>query len=264
MRGRGSDEEFYGQCMANARVLDEAAHRRAAAGDAVGALATCWGADIYAAQGVLWERILGAAAATQRQLYRAADALFQGLRAEAGAHTSGVDDTCADVVRVARARLLAECDDALTAAIATAWTDVDYLAVLPAPTRSDIETAVSVRLEGLSPAAFVARRRQSATDAMSESRSLRVRGDSAGALQAAYDADFLGFEAYLVESAIAAGDTSLQSVMVRWELATAAIAALPGLPSGFAPGVAQIRRSLTSGLARADAARLLASLPTIA
>ena len=263
MRGRGSEEEFYGLCMTNARVLDQSARRRAAAGDAVGALATCWGGDIYTAQGVLWERILGAAAATQRQMYRAADALFQGLRGESDRTAAGLDDTCADVVLQARSRLLAECDEALTAAISAAWTDVRYLAVIPAPTQTDVDTAVSVRLEGLTPAAFIARRRQGAVEAMETARSLRVRGDAAAALQAAYDGDFLGFEAYLVESSIAAGDLALQSVAVRWELATAAIEALPGLPEGFVAGVTQIRRSLGSGLAQADAARMLASLPTV-
>lgn len=254
-------EEFYGQCMANAQVLEQASRRRAASGDAVGALATAWGGDIYTAQGILWERILGAAAATHRQLYRASDALFRGLRAEPVGAGAAVDATCADVVRAARARLLAECDDALTEAIAAAWTDVSPLDLLPAPTQSDLTAAVSVRLQGLAPAAFIARRREASRDAMARAQELRVRGESTKALQTAYEGDFLAFEAYLVESAIAAGDLALQSVAVRWELATAAISALPGLPEGFASGVAAIRGALTSGLADADAARLLATLP---
>lgn len=257
-----SAEEFFGLCVSNARVLDSAARRMADSGDAKGALATAWGSDVFAAQGVLWERILGAAAATRRQMYRAADALFAGLRAEALGSEQACS-TCADVIELARARLLAECDVTLQAAISGAWTDIAYLGVLPAPALEDLQAAAAVRLEGMSPESFVLARRRAAEQAMADAQALRVRGDASGALQIAYDADFLAFEAYLVESAVAAGDSVLQTVTVRWELASAAIAALPGLPEAFVAGVEHIRIALCSGLADADASRLIASLPAL-
>lgn len=261
---QASAEEFYGQCLASARVLDEAARRWASSGDAVSALACAWGADAYAAQGVIWERVLGAAAAPRRQMYRASEALFAGMRAVT-AEGGPLDDavTCADVVRAARVRLLAQCDDALAEAIRSEWVDLDVLGTLTAPTESEVAAAVSRRLGGASAHVFVSARRAESEAAMGRALAQRVRGEEVAALQEAYEADFLALEGYLVESATAAGDSALFTVIVRWELVTAAITALGGVPEGFVAGVTSIRRALASALADADAQRLLAALPAI-
>jgi hypothetical protein len=256
--GKRSAEEFYSQCLANARTLEQAARAHAGAGDAVSALATAWGADVFTVQAVLWERILVVSPLPQRQFYRVADALFTGLDRSAAPTIDR--PACRDVLRSARDSLLAECDPGLRQSIAEAWSDVTYLATVEAPTAQDIDAAVQARLNGMTPGAFVARRRQEAAIAMAHAQEERVRGNTVGAIQGAYESDFLGLEAYLVESAMAVGDLSLQSVVVRWELASSAVSQLAGLPDGFSAAVNRIRDTLGSGLAEADAARLRESL----
>lgn len=257
-----SAEEFYEQCRGNAQLLDTAAHQRAAEGDAVDALALAWAADVHAAQGVLGERILGAAAGTRRRLFGAAEVLIRGMRGEVSADDP-TPGSVGDAIRAARRGLLAGCDESLAGALEQAWADVSYLDGLPAPSPQSVEERARARLEEMPVGAFVASRRRAASEQMAHAQSLRVRGDLSGALQSAYDADFLGLEAYLVESAVAAGDASLYSVVARWELAVTSVAALPGLPEGFVPAVTRIRRSMCSALSEADAVRLLASLPPV-
>lgn len=260
-----SAEEFYGQCISHARILDLAARRLAESGDAIGALAAAWGSDVYAAQGALWERVLGAAAAPRRQMYRASEALFAGLRSGSSTaeETSSEDTTCGDAIRRARAGLLAECDGMLAITIASSWTDPSYLDALPLPTDADIEAAARTRLAGLPPERFATDRREAASAAMIRAQELRVRGEAVEAVRAVYDAYFLAFEAYLVDSSVAAGDTALQSVTVRWELAAAAMAALPGLPDDFTAAASTLRDALCSALVDADAERLRACLPRV-
>lgn len=253
-----SAEEFYTQCLTNARTLDVAARRLSSAMDAPNAIAAAWGSDVYAVQAVLWERILVASPVPQRQFFRVADALFDGLQAAASA--SGDQSTCRTVIRSARESLLAACDPDLRDAIEASWPDLSYMGILPAPSPDDLAAAVLQRTGGLPPEEFVDRRRREAAEAMTEAQALRVRGDAVGAIQQAYDSDFLALEAYLVESALAAGDPYLLSVVVRWELCAASVAQLPGLPEGFVSAVSRIRDALGTPLAEADAGRLRASL----
>lgn len=255
-------EEVYAQCLVNTQVLDAAARRQALDADAVSALALAWGADVYAVQGVLWERIIGAAAATHRQLYRAADALFRGLRGAAPEPTM-LEGSCADVLRVARTRLLAECDEGLADALQAVWIENSYLADLKAPTAEDVQAAARKRCRGRSALAQADALRADARAAMTRAQALRVRGDTVGALQESYEADLLSLEAYLLESALAAGDSDLLTVTIRWELAVAAIAGMDALPADFTRAVTQVRKALCSGLAESDGVRCLMSLSTV-
>jgi len=255
-------EEVYAQCLVNTQVLDAAARRQALEGDPVGALTLAWGADVYAVQGVLWERIIGAAAATHRQLYRAADALFRGLRGAAPEATLPAG-SCAEVLRQARTRLLAECDEGLAAAIQAVWDEHSFLDDLAAPTAEDVQAAARSRCRGRSALAHAGALRVDARAAMQRAQSLRVRGDTTGALQESYEADLLAFEAYLLESALAAGDSGLLTVTIRWELATAAITGVDALPADFTRAVERIRQVMVSGLAESDAVRCLMSLATV-
>lgn len=80
MADQASAEEVYSRCLGNATILDAAARRFAEGADGASAVACAWGADVYAAQAVLWERIMIAASSPQRQFFRVADALVSGLR----------------------------------------------------------------------------------------------------------------------------------------------------------------------------------------
>ena len=261
MAARATAEEFYGRCLGNVTVLDAAARRFAAAGDAVGALAAASGADTYALQAVVWERILVASSYPQRQFFRVAEALVGGL----AAHLSdgGPDRTAADTLLATRAGMLAACDPGLRQDVEAAWGDVQYLAALPAPTEADLLASVAARTGGLGPEAFADRRRAEAADVLTQAQTLRVKGDAVAAIQTAYESDLLALEAYLVRSAAALGDASLMTVTVRWELATHAVAALPGIPDGFVAAVHRIRDALVAGLGDADGQRLRADLVAV-
>lgn len=252
-----SAEEVYSRCLGNAGVLDAAARRKADAGDPAAAVACAWAADVYAAQAVLWERIMIAASSPQRQFFRIADALVTGLRMQAAA---GGATTAAEAVEASRRALLAACDPDLRGGITASWADLGYLAALPAPSITDLDDAAARRLGGGTAEAFVARRRQEAAEAMATAQALRIKGDAVPAIQAAYDSDLTALEAYLVESALAAGDVHLLTVTARWELAMHAMGALPGLPEGFLAAVGRIRDTLAASLGDADGQRLRAAL----
>lgn len=254
MRQRATAEETYSRFLSNASVLDAAAHRFATQEDSVSALSTAWGADIYAAQAVVWERILVVSTSPHRQFFRVADALLAGL-AETGATAAG-PRSLRDVIARGREGVLADCDPDLQQGLTKAWADLAYLDGVAAPDDADLAAAVESRLGGLAPEDFVAQRRREAADGMSHAQALRIRGETFGAVQAAYDADFSGVEAYLVESAVAAGDHQLLSVTARWELVTHAVSALPGLPQGFLPAVGRIREAMAAALGGADGTRL--------
>jgi hypothetical protein len=70
-------------------------------------------------------------------------------------------------------------------------------------------------------------------------------------------------EAYLVESAEAAGDHGLWTVELRWELGTCAIAELADLPEDFYLAVTAVRQALSNGLGDPDGARFLSTLPDL-
>lgn len=256
MPDRSSAEEVYSRCLGNATTLGEAAHRFAGSGDTVSALATAWGADVYSLQAVLWERIMVAASMPTRQFFRVAEALTAVPAPEplAGAATA------ADVLTASRTALLSTCDPALRGDLQSRWTDAGFLAALGAPSRADLDAAVMARTGGVPPEAFVEQRRRQGAQAMADAQSLRIKGEAVPAIESAYDSDVLMLEAYLVESACAVGDTFLLTVTCRWELATRAVATLPGLPEGFLPAVLAIRQALSAGLGDADGERMRESL----
>jgi len=252
-----SAEESYSRFLGNSSILDGAARRYGDRGDGVSALAAAWGADIYAAQSVVWERILVASTTPHRQFFRVADALLQGM-SEVSAAPSGA--SVREVITQGRAGVLQDCDPDLQAGLMAAWPDHGYLADVPAPSASDLEAAVVARTGGIEPAAFVEVRRRDAAGALARAQALRIRGEIVSAIEAAYEADFLGLEAYLVESALAAGDDMLLTVVIRWELAVHAVSSLPGLPDSFVAAVGRIRDAMAAGLGDADGARLRGSL----
>ena len=254
----GTAEEFYSRCLANAQVLENAARRRAGSGDPVGALADAWGGDLNMLQAVMWERILVAARAPQRQFFLVAGALVAGLRAPVA--PSDDAPTLGRMIARARERMATAFDESLTVEMAGRWPDISYLEAVPAVSDEDVAAAVVERLQGMSPRAFADMRRREAAASMLVAQTHRVRGETSMAIQLAYEADFKGLEAYLVDSAIAVGDDDLLTVTMRWDLAVQAVTELAGLPDDFSAAVTAIRGVLLAGLGEADGGRLHESL----
>ncbi len=258
----GSAEEFYAWFLSNARILEASCAAHAEESDVVSAVAAALGADISTLESMVWERINVAPRAPQRQFYQAGLAMA-GALAGIGEQPMPDGATAADLIRAVRARLAQSFEAPLASEVADRWPAIDGLELLPAPRAADFQGAVDRRLGGLSPAQFVHARRVEARDAHMAAQESRIRGATGAAIGSAYEGDFLALEAYLVESAWAAGDTALLTVVVRWDLATHAVSQLTGLPDGFSAAVVLIRRALADGLGPADGERLLASLPGI-
>lgn len=262
----GTAEEFYSRLLGNAAVLDEAARRHAAEADAVAALACALGADVATLESVVWERLNIAPRSPQRQFFQVADALTSQLAGDAADPSAGDGadpqdrQSIADVIAATRQRMVAAFDETLAADVVSRWPGIDYLAEVPAPTAPEIDAAATQRLDGMAWRQFVLSRRAAARTTMLEAQARRVRGEIAEAIQLAYESDFLGLDAYLVESAEAVGDRSLFTVATRWALAVGSVSELSGLPSDFREAVTEIRAAMGGGLGEADSDRLLQAL----
>jgi len=251
----GAAEEFYAARVANAIVLERAARAKAAVGDAPGAIALAWAADLEVFQAVVWERVVVVAGATPRHFFEVAE-LAIASPGEWAADAEGL-------LRSSRAALLARLDAPLAREISQRWPDSAYLAGMPAPRPDDFLEAAAGRLEGQRPADFVRRRRQQGMAQLEQAQEQRVRGNASEAIRLAYAGDCLFLEAYLIESAAASGDPALLTVSSRWELSTQSVSSLTSLPSDFASAVSKIRAALAAPLGDMDGQRLVESLPNV-
>lgn len=134
---------------------------------------------------------------------------------------------------------------------------------IPAPDGDDLSSYALDRTGGLAPKQFAEAKRLDALEHMEIAQSLRVKADVGGAIREAYAADLASTEAYLVESAAAAGDTLLMTVISRWTLISDAISRMSGLPADFTIAVASVRAAILGALNEADALRLRSQLAPV-
>jgi hypothetical protein len=251
----GTAEEFFGRLLADATILHEASVRFAADRDDVSAMACILGADIATLEAVVWERLNIAPRAPQRQFFQAVHSVSGAV---SGAPDGEEDDpgNLAAMIEGVRERMLTPFDAGLAEAVLDQWGPIEHLRSIPSPTRESIDVDLATRLEGLTPQEFIRSRRAAAVQTMLDAQEKRVRGSVPQAIQAAFESDFLGLEAYLVESAMAVGDEALLTVVTRQLLAGRAVADLTNLPADFMDAVSDIRGALADGLGKADGARL--------
>lgn len=257
----GTAEEFHSRCLGNARIMDAAARQHANAGDAVDAVFCAWAGDVAIIEATVWERVVVTSSTPLQRFFGTAQALTSAIAQSAG--PVDVDTTAEQLLVSIRVGALAVFDGELAASVAERWSDVGYLATLPAPTFESIASSVATRLEGKSSRAYIEDRRLRSRERLLAAQELRVRGDVHAAITAAFEADFLALEAYLVESAVAASDTALATVASRYALASEAVADIPALPNDFARAVTAIRTALTTSLGEADGRRLKQALITL-
>jgi len=252
---KGTAEEFFSRLQTNANVLHDASIDFVAEGDDVSAVACALGSDGATLESVVWERLNIAPRAPQRQFFQAVATVAASVDGLVGLdHTQST--TAIAFIGAVRARMVEAFDQGLAAEVNARWGSLEHLADVPMPIGKDIEDMRVRRLEGLTPSEFVTARRRASGQMMLEAQARRVRGATSEAIQAAYESDFLAMEAYLVESAVAAGDTALFTVVTRWALATHAVSEMQGLPSDFTDAVNAIRVVLSDGLGEADGARM--------
>lgn len=245
-------EEFYSQSLDRIHLLVGGSRAHAEAGDAVGAVACQWAADVVTVEAVAWERIVVVSRTALRALFDVGERVLNGLMAA----DASEGRSAADVILDHRQVLLAAVDPSLAYDTSERLTSLDHLQGLAPPTSADYSQAANTRVGGLDPHDYVAMRRQDAGQAMVRSRQARVRGDLPAAIEAAYESDMMALDAYLVESALAWGDTSLLTVLVRWELAAAAIGRLPAVPEDVPGATRAVRDAVASVLGAEEADRL--------
>ncbi len=268
-RGRGrrvhrqpqSAEEFYSQTLERLHLLQRHSHGYAEQGDAVGAIASQWAADVVALQSVAWERIVVTSRSGQRSLFDVGERVLATMISGDSTHQVPVDTelgaaTAAELVRALRDMILSQADDALADEVAVRWDDLAHLEALPAPRPADLAEHASRRLGELDPVDYVMARRTEARTAMAEARSARVRGDLAGAIEASYRSDMLALDAYLVDSAERLGDSSLLTAQVRWDLAMASVAKVGVVPEDIHQAAATVRSAVEAILGLGEAERL--------
>ena len=250
-----SAEEIYADLLQRVHVLTPMSVTYAEHGDVANAVLCTWAADVATAQAVAWERIVVVTHSPQTPFFALGDRLARALR-ESLAHGPGAFGSARELVESMRARMLGAVDEDLAADISGRLSGIDHLSSFEAPTPERLRESSHARLGGLRAGTFISQRRMDAQSRMRDALADRVRGDINGAISAAYEADMLTLEAYLVESALAIGDTSLLTVQVRWDLAVAALTRLAGVPDDFGQAVSVVRQTLVASVGSGDGARL--------
>ena len=212
-----ADPELTRAALA-AHVEDYAALARwyAERGDARRAVLATWAADVRALQHVLWENGLGTAPDAEQALGQVAEAVVGAVAASEVAHAAGLRD----VVERARDALTSAFDASVHDTLRAAYVGLDHLDTLAAgPSAGEANRSVGDRLGGRSGEQLVGDLLTTAHDARLVARVMDEVGDHAEAHRQQVSAYLAAFEAFLVLSAAAAGDATLATADLRWDLA---------------------------------------------
>lgn len=224
----------------------------AAKGDVRLALLSLWAADVLVLQSLLWESGLGSAPDPDAQLTAVGQALKDSLRAD----PAGQDgpDTALSALQRARTAMMSTFDESVHTTLLQRFVHVGHLDGLPAPAPGAAELAQQARLGERSPQELAEDLREAAADCMAVSAAMARSGLTPDAIAQARMADLASFEAYLLEAALAVGDTTLATVDLRWDIATSAVAGMP-VPDGLSDAAYQLRELLVGcvGPAEGDA-----------
>lgn len=252
-------ESFYAELLTAMHGLSASSVHHASRGEVAEAVVMQIAADIANLELVAWERIVVTSTTPQVPLFDIASKIAQGMSALDTGRLSGSANAAA-AVRSVRETLMTTIEFDLGSEIVSRQLSTEHLDALGMFDDAELHAALDRRLEGKAPGDFVASARAEAQRANQEARDLRLRGDTRAAIKAAYRADVHALDAYLVESALAVGDTSLLTVLIRRELAMAALERLGAVPDDYKAAVSQVRQTLMLSLGWADGERLARTL----
>lgn len=245
-------DQMRAQLTSQGAILDRSARAHAAERRVVKACAAAWAAEVRGLQATLVRHLLVHGRSPQYRYFE----LAQGIARDLSMASADEDVHAADAILRARAGVARLLEPVILEQWTDTFGDLGYLEALPPMTDALVQEFTSGELNGRSREAHVAARRRQAQEAMLGAQTLRMRGDTTAAIRQAYESDFHSLDAYLVESATAAGDVQLLSVSTRWDLCSHAIAGLAGLPDAFVPAVAAIRGALIEGIGAPEGQRL--------
>lgn len=262
---RVTPEQFAAQARSRAVAFTSAARSSAVSGDAVGALACGWAADLATVQSVLADSILVAGEAPQRSYFQTVSSVLEGLDAswsspgDDGHHSRGL----ARILHGARSALVRSLEPAVIAQLSDEWPDLAPLTDVEPPSVDQLQEQIRTRLGGVQVADFVSERRTTAARlALQAARELDA-GETQVAVGSAYRADMCALEAYLVSIAAQAGDRYLLTTRAEWDVVMEAIRGMRSLPSDFVPAVNAVRRTFLAALGEPHASRVQAMLPKV-
>ena len=258
-------EQFAAQARGRSTAFTSTALANAAAGDAVGALACGWAADLATVQGVLADSILVSGEAPQRSYFQTVAGVLEGLdapwmpREDDGPNTQGL----AKVLSEARSALVRTLEPAVVAQLSDEWPDLSPFADIEAPSIDQLQDQVRARLGGAHVGDFVSERRTTAARlALQAAREIDA-GDIQAAVATSYRADMCALEGYLVSAAANAGDRYLLTMRAEWDVVIDRIREIRSLPSEYVPAVNAVRRTFLAALGEPHATRIQLSLPKV-
>jgi hypothetical protein len=222
-------------------------------------LAQC-AADVEVLQQLLWESGLGEAPDPGAQLAAVGEAVLGSLNSTWT--DLGPGRTAREAVERFRHALVTTFDESVHAMLTGRLAPLDHLdGVAVAP-----EEAVSRsrdRLEGRSVDHLVADLRTTASDCAAVADVMIGDGDDAGALRQLWQADVASLEAFLIESAAHAGDRTLATVDLRWELGHLRGLQVPADAADLSAAVEGWRQVMLALVSSAEAEALRASFAPV-
>jgi len=254
-------ERLHAGVSASIDVYANLSRSYAARGETRLAALALWVADVQVLISLLWESGLGSAPDPDAQLAEVADAVDMSLRE----HTGSLDGTTTVIsaLQNTRAALTAAFDESVHTLLNERFVSLAHLDGLPVPGPAAAERARTARLGDRSPQQLSDDLRVAAADCMAVFAAMARSGLNGDALEQAQLADLASFEAYLIEAAIAAGDNSLVTVDLRWDLATSTIRNIVEKPADLREAVNQFREILTRTVGPAEDGALRATFEPV-
>lgn len=193
-------------------------HRYAGEGDVRGAQLAAWAADVHALEELLWENGLAQAPDPAAELAAVGDSVATAVE-ELARSLPDAPITARGVVEAAREALIRTFDESVHGLLHDRLEDLtqlDECRPVGGPSREERRAS---RLDGRTAEDLAAELRTAATDCATMAGLLAVGGDAAAARRLCVQAEAAAFEAYLVAAALGAGDETLATVDLRWDLA---------------------------------------------
>lgn len=190
------------------------------AGDLRGAQLAAWAADVHALEELLWESGLAQAPDPAAELAAVGDSVATAVEELAFA-LPNAPLTARGVVEAAREALIQTFDESVHGLLQDRLEDLAQLDECRPGAGFERASRIASRLDGRTAEDLVAALGTAAADCSTMASLLAAGGDAEAAGRLGVQADAAAFEAYLVTAALAAGDETLATVDLRWDLAAA-------------------------------------------
>lgn len=252
-------QNFVDLCTQGSEILRTIAVSKGASGDLVGALSCALGSDLMRIQGALWEALIVSAGTSYRKYFQ----LGEEIARACSEPTAEPNLSIAQALLAVRSQVEPILSNVGIRGFQALMIDVEPFDNIAFPSSDVIAAHAAQRLEGMTPQSYARKQMQAASTLSVQAFTAHSSGNIEQAINLMFASDFTALDAYLVESAHAAGDRNLFTVQIRWELATHCVSLIDELPQDFAAAAHLVRAAITQFMGDADAVRLRAVLPAV-